>query len=257
METDRTADTSMAILTYHAVDPRWSAPLSVAPALFAEHLDWIAENRTTVPLEDTLDRDGSIAAGGVAITFDDGFRSIAEHALPALKARGMHATVFVVGKVIDGSGGRVDWVERPPDEGLPVLDRGAIAELHQEGIAFGCHSYAHLDLTSLGYEACLEDLRRSREVLEDLLGEEVRSLAYPFGLHDEVVRRAAAGAGFRWAFAMAMPPHDDGPHGVPRVGIYPNDGIARLRMKTHAWYARIRSSSLYPALHRLRGMTRT
>ena len=62
--------------------------------------------------------------------------------------------------------------------------------------------------------------------------------------------------GFRWAFAMAMPPRADGPHAVPRVGIYPNDDLARLRMKTHAWYGRVRSSAVYPALHAVRARLR-
>ena len=99
-------------------------------------------------------------------------------------------------------------------------------------------------------------LRRGREEVEEVLGHPVTTLAYPFGRHDATVRRAAEDAGFRWAFAMAMPPRADGRFAVPRVGIYPNDDEARLRMKTHSWYGKLRSSALYPALHGLRARFR-
>ena len=127
----------------------------------------------------------------------------------------MRATVFVVGKMLDGSGGTVDWIDHPPEHRLSVFDRGRSVELHREGIGFGCHSYAHRDLTTLGYEACLEDLRRGRDILQDLLGEEVTTLAYPFGRHDAQVRRAALEAGFQWSFAMATPPRASGAHAIP------------------------------------------
>jgi peptidoglycan/xylan/chitin deacetylase (PgdA/CDA1 family) len=246
----------MAILTYHAVDPAWTAPLSVPPELFGRHLDWLGHHRRTVSLDQILARPGRPGRDEVAITFDDGFTSVAEHALPALRARGMPATVFLVGKMLDGSGGTIDWVDRPPGHPLQVLDPDLIRELHRQGVGFGCHGYAHTDLTTLGYDACLEDLRKGRQVVEEILGREVRTLAYPFGRHDATVRRAAADAGFVWAFAMAIPPRAEGPHAIPRVGIYPNDDLSRLRMKTHAWYGRLRSSSVYPALHRVRARVR-
>jgi peptidoglycan/xylan/chitin deacetylase (PgdA/CDA1 family) len=244
----------MTILTYHAVDPDWSAPLSVPPERFARHLDWIGAHRRVVALEETLTTHGRLSRGEVAITFDDGFSSVVDHALPALRTRGMRSTVFVVGAMLRPGAGPVTWVERPPSHPLRVMDAGLIRELDAEGVAFGCHSETHRDLTTLGYEACLDDLKRARGGLGDLLGRDVTTLAYPFGRHDATVRRAAADAGFRWAFAMAMPPREPGPHAIPRVGIYPNDDVARLRMKTHGWYGAVRGSALYPALHRVRSL---
>ena len=55
-------------------------------------------------------------------------------------------------------------------------------------------SLAHRDLTMLSDEECHRDLRESRELLEDLLGEPVPFLAYPGGRNDARVQRAAARA---------------------------------------------------------------
>jgi peptidoglycan/xylan/chitin deacetylase (PgdA/CDA1 family) len=87
------------ILVYHRVDEGGSA--SIAPQNFAAHMDVLADRRRPVTLE-------AIAAGeappdGVAVTFDDGYRATMRHALPALEASDLLATVFVcTGHVADG-----------------------------------------------------------------------------------------------------------------------------------------------------------
>jgi peptidoglycan/xylan/chitin deacetylase (PgdA/CDA1 family) len=233
----------VTIFTYHAVDPGWTAPLSVPPKTFAEHAAWLRARRI-VPLEDATPDSGR----DIALTFDDGFTSVYEHAMPLLA--GTPFTVFLIGKMLDGSGGRIDWVDRPPPHPLQVLDRGVIREMQQEGVRFGSHSYAHADLTTLTFGACLEDLRRSRDVLEDLLGAAVTSLAYPRGRHDEPVRAAAAEAGFTHGYGLAVPGSVAGPLAIPRVGVYPKDTARSLGVKANRWYGAFRASSPYPWLRR-------
>lgn len=244
---------TMTILTYHAIDPGWQAPLSVHPDLFARQLAWLQRSRPIVLLDDAVP-----AAGGarptdaIALTFDDAFTSVYEHALPVLARMRIPATIFLIAKTLDPAAGgyEVDWVDRPPAHPLRVLDATQVKELQAAGVRFGSHSYGHQDLTTLGYDACLEDLRRSRAVLEDLLGEPVTTLAYPRGRHDETVRRAAADAGFTRSFGLAVPEQVAGPHAVPRVGVYPADTPWSLWVKTRGWYGRFRASGPYPWLRR-------
>lgn len=241
----------MTILTYHAVDPDWTAPLSVPPARFEAQVTWLAAHRRVVPLEDLLADPGPAPSRRtVAITFDDGFSSVMDHAVPVLRRLGLPFTLFLIGKMHDGSGSAVDWVDRPPTHPLRILDAAQVRELQADGVRFGSHSHAHADMTTLGYEACLRDLRRSREVLEQFLGEPVTTLAYPRGRHDPDVRRAAAEAGFSWSFGLAVPPATVGPQAVPRVGVYPKDTPSSLRVKIEPAYARFRASSPYPWLRR-------
>lgn len=243
----------MTILTYHAIDPGWRAPLSVSPALFARQLTWLHRSRPIVPLGDAIPGRGGVGpTGAIAVTFDDAFTSVYEHAIPVLERLGIPATIFLIAKTLDpdADGFEVDWVDRPPAHPLRVLDATQVKELQAAGVRFGSHSYAHRDLTALGYEACLEDLRRSRAVLEDLLDEPVTTLAYPRGRHDETVRRAAADAGFEWSFGLAVPERIAGPQAVPRVGVYPADTPLSLWVKTRGWYGRFRASGPYPWLRR-------
>lgn len=241
----------MTILTYHAIDPGWQAPLSVPPELFARHLAWLHRSRALVPLEDAVPRPGATRpTEAIALTFDDAFTSVYDHAMPVLERLRVPATIFLIAKTLDGGHADVDWVDAPPVHPLRVLDRTQVKELQAAGVRFGSHSYSHDDLTTLGYDACVEDLRRSRDVLEELLGEPVTTLAYPRGRHDETVRRAAADAGFTWSFGLAVPERVAGPQAVSRVGVYPGDSPWSLWVKTRGWYGRFRASAPYPWLRR-------
>ena len=95
-----------SILMYHRIatesfDP-WGT--AVSPAHFAEHLEWLARNRTVLPLTRLaeLHRTGALPADAVAITFDDGYRCNAEVAAPMLEQAGLPATIFLP----------VAWVEK-------------------------------------------------------------------------------------------------------------------------------------------------
>src|SRR5262249_55751929 len=92
------AGVSILVLMYHGVERR-SGPLFVEPGLFAEHVAVIAESGLpvlTVGEVGALLRDGRLPARAVALTFDDGFASVVEHAAPLLHERGLRATVFCV-----------------------------------------------------------------------------------------------------------------------------------------------------------------
>jgi peptidoglycan/xylan/chitin deacetylase (PgdA/CDA1 family) len=245
----------LPILCYHAVEPGWRSPLAIHPDLFARHCAWLSRHRRTISLPDGVTRmNGSTRwpAGLTALSFDDGFAGLHKHALPILLQHRLPATVFLVAQTLTSAGRPVDWVDDPPDYRLATLSRDQVLEMQAAGITFGSHSYSHLDLTTLTEEECERDLRVSREVLEDLLGGPVRMLAYPRGRHNERVRAAAARAGFTQAFALPQGPEPIGPHAIPRVGVWSNDGLIALRAKTSNWYFSVQTSPVFPIVRTAR-----
>jgi len=90
--------------------------------------------------------------------------------------------------------------------------------MQDAGVDFQSHSWAHRDLIDLSFDECVRDLRDSREFLSDVLGRPVTLLAYPRGLHDADVRRAAEVAGYTHAFALPETAEEPGDFAVPRVG---------------------------------------
>jgi peptidoglycan/xylan/chitin deacetylase (PgdA/CDA1 family) len=249
----------MAILCYHAVDPVWRTPLAVSPERFARHCAWLKRHRRMIGLPQavtSIDGSGRWPAGLTALTFDDGFAGLYEHALPILLRYQLPATVFVVAETLTASGRAVDWVDDPPPQTLETLNRAQLREMLAAGVGVGSHSYSHLDLTTLNEDECERDLRRSREVLEDVVAGPVRLLAYPRGRHNETVRRAAARAGFTHAFTLPDGPEPIGPHAVPRAGVWSGDGEVALRIKSADAYITMRTSPIFGIMRRARNHLR-
>jgi len=102
---------SPRVLMYHACEPEESdftrgLSINTPPSRFKEQLNFISKYYRIVTLEDLCRED--IPERAVVITFDDGYRSVYEHAFPLLKAHGFHATVFLVADVVDNGG--VIWL---------------------------------------------------------------------------------------------------------------------------------------------------
>jgi peptidoglycan/xylan/chitin deacetylase (PgdA/CDA1 family) len=244
----------MTILCYHTVDPEWGSPLSVAPDTFADHCRWLANNRQVVDLPRAIELigpDGRLPRGVSVMTFDDGFASLHEHAWPILREHRLPATVFLVAETLTPLGRVVDWVDPQPAVPPETLSREQVLEMREDGIRFESHSFSHRVLTELDEVSCLRDLRLSREVLEDLLDQPIRYLAYPKGRHDPMVRRAAELAGYSHAFALPESPEPRGPFSLPRAGVYPHNGVGALRTKTTRWYPSLRTSRAFPLLRQV------
>src|SRR5258708_28479705 len=80
--------------------------LAIGPRTLELHLDWIGRRFRFVSLAEL----GALAERGVArgkplaaVTFDDGYQGVYDHALPMLKRKGIPAAVFVVTDLIGTS----------------------------------------------------------------------------------------------------------------------------------------------------------
>lgn len=223
--------------------------MAMAPAEFEAHLLWLARSGNVVDLPEVLSSfdGGAPGPGGMALTFDDGFTGVYDHALPVLLRLELPATVFLVAETLTPAGRAVDWVQGSGYKPR-TLDVKQVLEMRDSGIRFGSHSYSHRILTTLSEDECLDDLRRSRELLEDVLQQPVPYLAYPGGKHDQRVRRAAEAAGFTHGLSLPERKETSGRFAIPRVGLYRGNGTLVLRIKTRRWYLPLRTSGPLAAL---------
>ena len=144
---------------------------------------------------------GTVHEGAdVVLSFDDGGSSNAL-AGELLQARGLRAHFFVCTGLVGRAG---------------FLGPRALRALAAQGHAIGSHSRTHRALTGLGEQALRAELVRSKEELEQLLGQPCTAVSLPFGARSERVLRAAWEAGYQTVFTSALP---DGGRG-PVVGRY-------------------------------------
>ncbi len=121
----------------------------------------------------------------VRITLDDGNASDIELVLPALQARGLTATFFVV-------------AGRLADPGY--LSADDLRRLDGAGMTIGNHGMHHRSWRSLDDAGLLEELVTARAVLEDVVQRPVDQAAIPFGAYDRRVLSALRRSGYRRVF---------------------------------------------------------
>jgi peptidoglycan/xylan/chitin deacetylase (PgdA/CDA1 family) len=174
-----------AILTYHSIDDSGSV-ISMPPATFRHHMDFLAEaGIPVIPLAQSL-----IQPGSVAITFDDGFANLVDHAIPVLAQYNFPATIFLVAKYC---GGQNNWPGQSYDKAavLPLMSWEQAAAL-PPSITIGAHTVNHPDLTRIDPAECERELRDSQAQIEQRIGRPARCLAYPYGSSSRQVQQTAS-----------------------------------------------------------------
>jgi peptidoglycan/xylan/chitin deacetylase (PgdA/CDA1 family) len=131
----------------------------------------------------------------VVITFDDGYSSITDYALPVLKDLGFRATVFIVTSCIGGSN---EWDSEWGK--VPLMDADQIRYWADFGMEFGSHSAKHRDLTKMETSELECDISSSNDELASVLQAPVTTFSYPYGKHNSTVRRIV-GSTFPLAFS--------------------------------------------------------
>jgi peptidoglycan/xylan/chitin deacetylase (PgdA/CDA1 family) len=152
-----------------------------------------AAGYTSLPLRELAAslKDGcNLPEKPVVLTFDDGFMNFYTHAFPVMSEYGFCATVFLV---TDFCGKSNDWNGNPPE--LPrskLLSWSEIKILNDAGIEFGSHTKTHPDLTTLTRAETEAELVASKAAIQDALGRETMTFAYPFGRYNASIRSIAA-----------------------------------------------------------------
>ncbi len=162
-----------------------------------------------------------------AITFDDGFRNVFEHALPVLDELGFTATCyFVSGKL----GGSNDWDRGLATAEAALMDRGAMLEWLAHGHEVGAHSVDHVALSTVPTPIAWRQIAHSKAQLEDATGHRVVSFCYPYGALDTNVRRLVVEAGFQSATTTGRGRvrASTDPFLLPRIAVPGGRGIARF-----------------------------
>jgi peptidoglycan/xylan/chitin deacetylase (PgdA/CDA1 family) len=222
------------VLMYHSVSTVREgelAPYTIRPHVFEAHLRHLVDNRyrtyTVTGLLKAL-ATGTLAERSVAVTFDDGLADFHEHALPILFRFRVASTLYVPTAYI---GGNVGWLRKHPADRRPMLTPEQLRDVQAHGVECGAHSHTHPELDQLRASAVAAEVRRSREVLEDLLGSRVNSFAYPFGYHRRRTKTAVRNAGFLSACAVGHLVADKSldRFAIPRLIVCDKTSVAELQ----------------------------
>jgi peptidoglycan/xylan/chitin deacetylase (PgdA/CDA1 family) len=186
---------------------RDAALYKITPTVFASHLDAIANGTPKgAPYDSASPRryvGHRFSGAAPTITFDDGGSS-ALVAADALERRGFSGHFFITANYIGTPGFVTD------DD---------LRELARRGHVIGSHSCSHpLRMGHCGWTQLVDEWLRSRTILTDILGKDVRVASVPGGDFTPQVAEAAAEAGITRLFTSEPTIEPRQAFGVTLVG---------------------------------------
>lgn len=145
--------------------------LNINPYIFESELTSLKENGyETYFVKDVpsmLDGTLQIAKKSVVLTFDDGYEDFYTYALPLLKKYQIKATIYIV----------YDFIGRKGFLNETELKEIAASNL----VEIGSHTLDHVGLKQMQATFARAQVIDSKKKLENLLGTEIKTFAYPYG----------------------------------------------------------------------------
>ena len=209
------------VLCYHKVDPRRELGVTrISPRRFARQIERLAADGWRALTLDELIAcvrgERAAAANEVALTFDDGYRSLRDHAFPVLEAHGFAATCFV----ITGFAGRLNrWDVAYGGRRFAHLAWRDMRRWQARGITFASHTATHPRLTWISDGHATRELAQSRVDLARALDVAARAVSYPFGAASAREHGMAREAGYDIGFTLDASWNGDA-MASPRLPVY-------------------------------------
>jgi peptidoglycan/xylan/chitin deacetylase (PgdA/CDA1 family) len=184
------------VLLYHRFEDR-AAELVTTPNDFRAQMKALKDNRISViSMQDLMAwRKGekAIPSKSIVITLDDEWNSQYYVAWPILKEFGYPFTLFVYTQWIGTGGKAMTWAQ--------------LEEMRDAGVDIEAHTVSHHDLRHAprgqDYTSWLHsEVYGCKETLESKLGVKIIAFAFPYGFHNEVVRKTAKEAGYEMQFTV-------------------------------------------------------
>lgn len=211
------------VLYYHAVT-------SEQRSRFARQMDDLI--RWAKPIAADIKNSLESNVHHAAVTFDDGFQSVIENALPELIQRNIPSTMFIPTGYL---GRRAGWISEPGHQNHHeiLMTADQLRELPSDLVSIGSHTVRHLNLPLLGEEEARRELCESRRKLEPIIGRDIKLLSFPYGKYNQKLVEWSRQVGYERVFtilptlAFSMPEE----YVTGRVSVAPTDWRLEFRLK--------------------------
>ncbi|MDR3653131.1 MAG: polysaccharide deacetylase family protein [Paludibacter sp.] len=187
------------ILYYHFIKAPSATTRIKGLYTTAKHFEWqlvqlIKKGFTFITFEDIALKRYDVNKLNMILTFDDGCESLYYKAFPILKKYGIKAVIYVVTGSIGAR--NIVWELNENKDPLNILTKEQLLEMTSYGIEIGSHLCNHVHLSQLPADEMKYELVESKRWLENELGKQIYSVAYPFGSYNNEVLKTATDTGY-------------------------------------------------------------
>ena len=207
--------------------------------IFRKHLQYLKDKNYTVITFKDLDKIGwrnrfEKGKKYIILTFDDGYKDNYDLAFPILKEFNFKATIFLMGSLTYN-----EWdVKAGGERKFSLMSVEMIKEMQDYGIEFGAHTFNHPKINTLSNEEIEHQIVDVKKPLEEKIGKEIITFAYPYGILNDYAKEMAKKAGYTFALATDSGSVclSDDLYQIRRIAIFPNTNLFSFKRKVAGNY---------------------
>ncbi len=157
----------------------------------------------------------------IIITFDDGFSSVLNNALPILEKYEIPFHVFINKSFIQ------------LDDNLYLNEKNLLELSKKKNVKLGSHGVSHMKLSQLPENQIKQEISDSKIWLENLIGKKIDSFSYPHGSYNNKVKEYLQEYGYKFAACSKFGVINDltPKFELPRLDIWSTDTNMILNQK--------------------------
>lgn len=195
---------SIVMLHYVSDDESLAAhkPWLINTASFTRLLDHLEEEGyRTITFSDIVNATADYRKKGkkIILTFDDCAKHLWHFAIPELKQRNMRAVFYMPTAELNGYN---VWNEKDGLPQIPLMDKEDMQQLAAIGMEVGSHAHHHEFLELKNKDEVVEELTKSKAILEQLINKKVLTIAYPYGSMPANCKRLVKDAGYEYGVSV-------------------------------------------------------
>lgn len=184
--------TKVYVLCYHSFRGNINAPTDFSKKEINEQLDFLKKNNFKfVSFRDIVNNRLS-GTKNILITIDDGNISVYDAYRDIFKPMNIKPVLAIYPALTGRKKYALSW--------------GQLKELADDGCEIAAHGYFHMHLTQNYYDThkndFLNEIYKSKKVLEKNLNRQVLIFVYPFGQKSEIAIETIKNAGYKYAFTL-------------------------------------------------------
>lgn len=232
---------SVGILMYHSVGADVDLKLDLSIDKFISHMKYLSEHCNLITIDEyvrNIKCPKYYSDDTYVITFDDGFKTFIDNAMPVLERYRVPATIYVSTGFVCGD--NVHPLSTNYSTFKSLLPPMSVADLinlsSNELITLGAHSHFHRDYPGLSNEQISFDIDKLLKCFSIYLGDMPRHFAYPRGRWsvrvESILKRSFESLALASGCASGM---NDlsflNKHRLQRIPVYGNDSFENFKSK--------------------------
>lgn len=193
---------NIPILCYHNLNPTKPGSMNMTPQRFESEIKWLKSNGfSIISLKEAMaylqGTRPSLPSKPIVITDDDGWESVYLYMLPIVRKYNIPVTLFIFPQAISVGKNNLTWAQ------LIELQKTGLFDIQSHTYSHPNFKHAKRNLSADNYHKfVMKELIKSKKILEEKMGKNISLLAWPFGIYNDELEKAAEKAGYQMAFTI-------------------------------------------------------